>query len=155
TPAPCQSVRRLALNELLLAAQEHDKKLPEDQNLEDLKDQIVLLRLAQDRLQPANVFSAAIATIQGNSYIQPAPIAVGWLIVLAAALLASFLWMISKDNLLSGAVIFSAGYALVALSLLGQNRLWIPVFLPLALLSFLIAIRILGREPKHEIAVTA
>jgi hypothetical protein len=153
-PAARQSVRRLTLNELLLAAQEHDKKRPGENNLEDLKDQIVLLRLAEDPLQPANIFSGAIATIQGNSYIHPAPVAVGWLIVLAAALLASFLWMISKGNLLSGAIIFSAGYALVALGLLGQQRLWIPMFLPLALLCFLVAIRVLGREPKHEIAVT-
>jgi hypothetical protein len=153
-PAARQSVRRLSLNELLLAAQEHDKKGPAENNLADLKDQIVLLRNAQDPLQPANIFSAGIATIQGNAYIRPAPIAVGWLIVLTATLLASFLWMISKGNLLSGAIIFSAGYALVALGLLGQHRLWIPMFLPLALLWFLVAIRILGREPKHEIAMT-
>jgi len=62
--------------------------------------------------------------------------------------------MISKGNLVLGAIIFTAGYALVALGLLGQHRLWIPMFLPLALLCFLGAIRVLGREPKHEIAVT-
>ena len=150
-PAARASVRRLTLNELLLAAQEHEQKLPGANKLEDLKDQIVLLRIAQDPLQPANIFSAAIATIQGNSYIRAAPTAVGWIIVLAAALLGSFLWMISKSNLFSGAVIFSAGYALVALGLLGQYRLWIPMLLPMALLWFLVALRIFGRDAKHEI----
>jgi len=153
-PAAHQSVRRLTLDELLLAAQEHEKKQAGENNLENLKDQIVLLRIADDPLQPASVFSTAIATIQGNSYIRPAPAAIGWIIILAGALLASFLWMISKANLLSGAIIFSAGYALIALGLLGQHRLWIPMFLPLALLLFLVALRIFGREPKHEIAAT-
>lgn len=153
-PAARQSVRRLTLNQLLLAAQEHEKKLPGGSSLQNLRDQIVLLRLAQDPLQTANIFSTAIATIQGNSYIRSAPAAVGWIIVLAAALLGSLLWKISKPNLLLGAVIFSASYALIALGLLGQHRLWIPMLLPMALLAFLIALRIMSGEPKHEIAAT-
>ncbi|MBA3651749.1 MAG: CHASE2 domain-containing protein, partial [Chthoniobacterales bacterium] len=44
-PIARQSVRRLTLNELLLAAQEHENKRPPSINIENLKDQIVLLRL--------------------------------------------------------------------------------------------------------------
>ena len=75
-PVAKQSVRRLTLNELLLAAQEHEKHRPPSINIDNLKDQIVLLRLADDPLQPPNVFATAIATIQNNAYVRPAPWAV-------------------------------------------------------------------------------
>ena len=142
-PIARQSVRRLSLNELLLAAQEHEKKRPPSIDLENLKDQIVLLRLAEDPLQPPNVISTAIATIQNSAYIRHAPRAVGWIIILAAGLLSGFLWMISKPSLFLAAVLFSAGYSLVALAFLGMNRIWLPTFLPLALLGFLLVIRLL------------
>ena len=121
-PIAKQSVRRLTLNQLLLAAQEHEKHRPPSLNIDNLKDQIVLLRLAGDPLQPSNVFATAIATIQNNAYVRPAPWAVPWLIILAAALLSCFLWMISKPNLVLGAIIFVAGYALLTLSLLATDR---------------------------------
>ena len=142
-PAARQSVRRLTLNELLLAAQEHERKRPAAVNIENLKDQIVLLRLADDPLQPPNVFSTAIATIQNAAYIRPAPGAIAWVIILAAGLLSGFLWMISKSNLVLGAIIFGAGYSLVALALLERHRIWLPTFLPFALLGFLLVVRLL------------
>jgi hypothetical protein len=153
-PLAKQSVRRLTLNELLLAAQEHEKHRPPSINVDNLKDQIVVLRLADDPLQPPNVFSTAIATIQNNAYVRPAPWAVGWVIILAAGLLSCFLWMISRSTLLLGATIFSAGYAMVALALLGRDRVWLPTFLPLALLVFLLIVRLAspGAAQKPEAA---
>ena len=155
-PAAKQSVRRLTLNELLLAAQEHEKRQPPSIDVDNLKDQIVTLRIADDPLQPANVFSTAIATIQNNAYVRPAHWAVAWVIILAAALLSCFLWMISEINLLLGAIIFSAGYALAGLGVLSTNHLWLPTFLPFALLWFLVVVRLLTNGPraKHEIAAT-
>jgi hypothetical protein len=141
-PLAKQSVRRLSLDELLLAAQEHEKKRPPSVNIDNLKEQIVLLRLANDPLQPPNAFATAIATIQNNAYVRPAPWAVGWVIILAAALLSCFLWMISRANIFLGAIIFIAGYAMLALALLGRDRIWLPTFLPLALLGFLLVVRL-------------
>ena len=145
-PIAKQSVRRLTLSQLLLAAQEHEKHRPPSLNIDNLKDQIVLLRLAGDPLQPTNVFATAIATIQNNAYVRPAPWGVPWLIILAAALLSCFLWMISRTNLLLNAIIFIAGYALLALSLLATDRIWTPVFLPLALLGFLLIVRLVAPD---------
>ena len=149
-PIAKQSVRRLTLNQLLLAAQEHEKHRPPSLNIDNLKDQIVLLRLAGDPLQPSNVFATAIATIQNNAYVRPAPWAVPWLIILAAALLSCFLWMISKPNLVLGAIIFVAGYALLTLSLLATDRVWVPMFLPLALLGFLLVARLVVPGPRQK-----
>jgi hypothetical protein len=149
-PIAQHSVRHLTLNELLLAAQEHAEQRPLSIDLANLKDQIVMMRLADDPLQPPNVFSAAIATIQNNAYVRAAPPAAAWVIILSAALLASFLWMISKTTLVMGAIAFSAGYGLVVLALLGQHRLWLPTFLPLALLAFLLVVRLASRTPPKE-----
>ncbi len=153
-PLARHSVRRLSLNELLLAAQEHEKKRPPSTNLDNLKDQIVLLRLADDPLQPPNVFSTAIATIQNSAYVHPAPPAVGWIIILAAGLLSGFLWMISKPSLFLAAILFSAGYSLVVLAFLEKNRIWLPTLLPFALLVFLLVVRLLSpaRTNKRESA---
>ncbi len=153
-PIAKHSVRRLTLNELLLAAQEHENKRPPSINIENLKDQIVLLRLADDPLQPPNVFSTAIATIQNAAYVRPAPRAAAWIIILAAGLLSCFLWMISKPNLVLAAVMFAAGYSLISLAFLGNSRRWLPTFLPLALMGFLVVIRLLSRDPLRKSETT-
>ena len=155
-PVARQSVRRLTLSELLLAAQEHGSQRPPSINVDNLKDQIVLLRIADDPLQPPNIFSTAIATIQNNVYVRPAPWAAPWLIILAAAFFSGFLWMFTKSNLVLLAIVFTAGYSLLALGTLSKNHLWLPTFLPLALIWILVVVRLSAGGPatKHEIAAT-
>ncbi len=155
-PVARQSVRRLTLNELLLAAQEHESHRPPSINVDNLKDQIVLLRISDDPLQPPNIFSTAIATIQNNVYVRPSHRAVAWLIILVSALASCFLWMISKSNLVLLAIALSAGYSLLCLSLLSRNHLWPPTFLTFALMWFLVVVRLTVREPAptREIAAT-
>ena len=155
-PVARQRVHRLSFSQLLLAAQEHEKHLPPTRDVGDLKDQIILLRIADDPLQPPEVFAAAIATIQGNVYVRPASKMIAWIIILVAALLSCFLWMISKTNLFLGAIIFSAGYAMVVLAVLSRDQVWLPTFLPLMLLWFLVVVRFFSTGPaiKHEIAAT-
>lgn len=140
-PVANGSVRRLSLNELLLAAQEHEQNRPSTRKLENLKDQIVLLRLTGDPLQPPNVFAAAIATIQTNAYPRSAAPVIGWAMVASAALFTCVLWMISRTTLLLGALAFAAGYLLFALQMLAHFRLWLPTFLPLTLLACLVIAR--------------
>ena len=141
-PAAERSVRRLTLNQLLLAAQEYETHRPPTIDLTNLKNQIVILRISDDPRQPPNVFATAIATIQNHAYVHRAPWAYDWSIVFGAALLGCFLWRISKWNLAMGAIGFSAGYGLVALGLLSKDRVWLPTFLPLCLLWFLVVVRL-------------
>ena len=149
-PVAAKSIRRLTLNELLLAAQEHASHRPPTINLENLKDQIVLFRIADDPLQPLNVFGPAIATIQNNAYVGQAPWIYSGLIIFVGALLGAFLWRISKSNFFLGAIVLTAGYSMVALALLSKNHLWIPTFLPFVLLWFLVLVRLFGRAPVKE-----
>lgn len=155
-PVARQSVRRLTLNELLLAAQEHETNRPPSINLDNLKDHIVLLRIADDPLQPPNLFSTAIATIQNNVYIQPAHRVVPWLIIAAVAIFSGFLWTISRGNVLLLTLIFSAGYTLLSLGMLSRYHLWLPTFLPIALMCLLAVVRLVtpGSAVKHEIAAS-
>jgi len=156
-PVARQSVRRLTLNELLLAAQEHESHRPASINVDNLKDQIVLLRIADDPLQPPNIFSTAIATIQNNVYVRPAHWAVAWLIILGAALLSCFLWRISKPNFVLLAIIVTAGYSLLGLDFLSKKHLWLPALLTFALIWFLAVVRLVTRGPvaKKETAASA
>ncbi|HEY3662336.1 MAG TPA: hypothetical protein VGL24_04215, partial [Chthoniobacterales bacterium] len=81
-----------------------------------------------------------------SAYVGAAPAAVAWVIILAAGLLSGFLWMISKPGLVTGAILFGAGYGLIALGFLAHSRLWLPMFLPLALLGFLLVVRLLSPQ---------
>ncbi|MEO5719218.1 MAG: hypothetical protein ABIR29_11705, partial [Chthoniobacterales bacterium] len=88
--------------------------------------------------------------IQNGAYVLPAPRAIAWVIILAAGLLSGFLWMISKTNLVLAAIIFSAGYGLISLAFLSSDRTWLPTFLPLALLAFLVLVRLLSPTPAPK-----
>jgi hypothetical protein len=146
-PVAGGSVRRLTLNQLLLAAQEHEGHREPTIDLANLKDQIVLLRIADDPLQPPNVFSTAIATIQRNAYIRRVSSIYDWAIVAAAAVFACFLRAIAKTSLVLVAIALSAGSSLLALTALSENHLWLPTFLPLALLWFLVLVRLFMPRP--------
>lgn len=132
-PLAAGSVRRLSLNQLLLAAQEHDSHRPATLDLSRLKDQIVLFRIKGDPLQPPNVFAAAIATIQSNAYVQRAPSFYEWCVIGALALASLFIGRFSRTTVVLMALALTAGYALTAVSMLSAHRLWLPMFLPLAL----------------------
>ncbi len=151
-PLATFSVRRLTLNQLLLAAQERESHRPATIDLSDLKDQIVLLRLTEDPLQPPNIVSTAIATIQSNAYVRRAPWIYDWIVILAAAGLSLFLWRIAKGDMILGAIALSAGYSLLELGLLSNNRLWLPMFLPLVLLWILVFVRLLIRDSAKPLS---
>lgn len=141
-PVAEQSIRRLSLNQLLLAAQERERHTPATIDLANLKNEIVLLRITGDPLQPPNIFGTAIATIQSNAYVRRISRVYDWLIVLGVAAASFFVWRITKGTVLLFALLLSAGYALLALGLLSQNRLWLPMFLPLLMLWILVVVRL-------------
>jgi len=151
-PAAAASVHLLGLNDLLLGAQELDRHQTPTRDLSDLQNQIVLLRLQGDPLQGPNIFATTVATIQTNGYIRAASGKGAWLIILAAALLAAFHRAISRANLVIGAILFTAGYAMTELMLLEHDRLWLPFILPLVLVWFIVIVRMFDRdggEPKR------
>ncbi len=146
-PVASGSVRRLTLPQLLLAAQERGSHRPATVDLSGLKDQIVLFRINGDPLQPPNIFAATIATIQSNAYVLPAPWFYDWCVIGLLAVAALFVWRFSKGIVVMIALALSAAYGLTALSMIAQARVWLPMFLPLALLWILVFIRLVMRLP--------
>jgi hypothetical protein len=155
-PSAANQVRRLKVTDILLAAQERDMKEKPTLDLNDLSQQIVLLRAADDPLQAPNSFAAAIATIQNNAFVRRAGSFFDLAAIAAAVMLAAFIWSIGRFEMLLGAIAFTAAFSMTMLGLLSRQHLWLPGFLPLVLLWFLVAVRLMGeraqripREPQN------
>ena len=138
-PRMVQRARRLTLNELLLAAQQHESGAATAIQLEDIRTHLVLARMATNA---PDVFAAAVGAIQTNSFVRR----VSWIfdcaIVILAAALSGALRKFSRVDLIIGAIAFSAAYCLIALGIISRFSIWIPAWLPLgaAWISVLFAI---------------
>ena len=138
-PRMVNRARRITLNELLLAAQQHESGAATAIRLEDIRTQLVLARPATNA---PDVFAAAIGAIQTNSFVRR----VSWIfdcaMVVLAAALSGALRKFSRIDLIIGAIAFSAGYCLIALAIISRFSIWIPAWLPLgaAWISVLFAI---------------
>ena len=128
-PNSAKRARHLTLNELLLAAQQHESKSGAA-NLEDLRDQIVLARTPTDSTT-LDVFAAAIATIQGNSFVRRVSWIFDCVFILLLAGLSGMARKFSRIDLVLVAFAFSAAYCLIALALLSRWLIWLPGVLPL------------------------
>src|SRR2546430_3145242 len=111
-PRMVNRARRITLNELLLAAQQHESGATTAIRLEDIRTQLVLARMATNA---PDVFAAAIGAIQTNSFVRR----VSWIfdcaMVILAAALSGALRRFSRIDLVIGAIAFSAAYCLITL----------------------------------------
>ena len=127
-PRMVQRARRVILNELLLAAQQHESGAATAIRLEDIRTHLVLARVATNA---PDVFAAAIGAIQANSFVRR----VSWIfdcaMVVLAAALSGALRRFSRVDLIIGAIAFSAAYCLIALGIISRFSIWIPAWLPL------------------------
>ncbi len=97
--------------------------------------------IADDPLQPPNVFSTAIATIQNNAYVRPARSDCGLADHPAGGLIRLFsLDESRKTNLVLVAIALQRRLQPACSRGSFQNHLWLPTFLPLALLWFLVSL---------------
>jgi CHASE2 domain-containing protein len=127
-PRMTNRIRHLSLNELLLAAQQQESGTIPGIKLDDVRAQLVLGRREADS---PDVFAAAIAAIQTNSFVRRVSWIFDCVVVLIAALLSGALRRFSRIDLVIGAVAFTAAYCLVALGLLSRWSIWLPAWLPL------------------------
>jgi hypothetical protein len=142
SPNAGKKARRITLNELALAAQQHDAGEKTSLEIETIRDQIVLARTPANPLSPPDVFAATLATIQTNAYIRR----VSWIfdcvfLIIAAAVVGS-LGHISRVDLVLGAIAFTAAYCLIALGIVSHWLIWLPGCLPLGAVWLLVLISI-------------
>ena len=142
SPNAGKKARRLALNELLLAAQQRDSGKKTNSELDAMRDQIVLARTPANPLSPPDVFAATIATIQSSAYVHRiSPIFDCVLLVIAAGAVG-WLRNISRVDLVLGAIAFTAAYCLIALAVVSRWLIWLPGCLPLGALWLLVVISV-------------
>jgi len=151
-PCMVQRARRVTLNELLLAAQQHESGAATAIRLEDIRTHLVLARVATNA---PDVFAAAIGAIQANSFVRR----VSWIfdcaMIILAAALSGALRRFSRVDLIIGAIAFSAGYCLIALGIISRFSIWIPAWLPLGASWISVLFAIVLPKPKDSARTVA
>jgi len=151
-PRMVQRARRVTLNELLLAAQQHESGAATAIRLEDIRTHLVLTRVATNA---PDVFAAAIGAIQANSFVRR----VSWIfdcaMVILAAALSGALRRFSRVDLIIGAIAFSAAYCLIALAIISRFSIWIPAWLPLGATWISVLFAIVLPKPKDSARTVA
>jgi hypothetical protein len=130
-PRAAKNARRLSINALLLAAEQHDKSLPMNPPLDNIGNQIMLARPVKYPSMPTDQIAATIASIQTHSFIRRVSRIFDCVVLLLIAAVSGALRKISRIDLLLGAIAFTAAYCLIALGLLSRSNLWLPGILPL------------------------
>jgi hypothetical protein len=151
-PRMVNRARHVTLNELLLAAQQHESGAATAIRIEDIRTQLVLARPATNA---PDVFAAAIGAIQTDSFVQR----VSWIfdcaMVVLAAALSGALRRFSRVDLIIGAIAFTAAYCLVALGMISRFSIWIPAWLPLGAAWISVLFAILLPKPRDSVRTVA
>ncbi len=138
SPNAGKKVRRITLNELALATQQHDPSKKTSTEFDSMRDQIVLARTPANPLSPPDVFAATLATIQTNAYVHRVSWIFDCVILLIAAAVVGTLRDISRVDLVLGAIAFTAAYCFIALAVVSRWLIWLPGVLPLGAVWLLV-----------------
>jgi hypothetical protein len=142
--------RRFALNELLLLAQQRQK----NSALESLHEDLILARTPSNLLAPADVFAATIVTLQSNHFVRRVSVLFDGAVVLFVALLASRAVRASRIDLVLGLIAFTAGYCLIAFTVMARYAIWVPGLVPLGTAWLLGLFAFFWPRPKHRAEAT-
>jgi hypothetical protein len=137
-PSAAERARHLTTNELMLAAQQHEKSGPARAELGELRDQIILARTSGDP-RASDVFAATIATIQSGSFVRRVSWIFECVFILVLAAISGIIRRFSRLDLVLAAIALTAAYCLVALGIMSRWSIWLPGVLPLGT-TWLIAI---------------
>ncbi|PYL52664.1 MAG: hypothetical protein DMF29_10505 [Verrucomicrobia bacterium] len=144
-PRMVNRARHVTLNELLLAAQQHESGAATAMRVEDMRTQVVLARVESNS---PDLFAAAIGAIQTNSFVRRVSWIFDCVMVVLAAALSGALRRFSRIDLIIGAIAFSAGYCLFALAIISRFSIWIPAWLPLGATWISVLFAIILPKPK-------
>src|SRR5437660_7774176 len=151
-PRIAQRARRITMNELLLAAQQHESGAATGIRLEDIRSQLVLARVESNS---PDLFAAAIGAIQANSFIRRVSWIFDCVMVVLAAALSGALRRFSRIDLIIGAIAFSAAYCLAALAIISQFSIWLPAWLPLGAVWVSVLFAMILPKPKDSVRTVA
>jgi hypothetical protein len=144
-----KSARRMALSDLLVAAQQRDAGQKKNAEMDSLRDQIVLARTPANPLSPPDLLAATIATIQSNAYIHRVSWIFDYVFLLLAAVVVGSLRNVSRVTLVLGAIAFTAAYCLISLGIISRWLVWLPGVVPIGAVWLLVLIAILIPHRSH------
>ncbi len=146
-PRIAQKARHVTLNELLLAAQQHESGTATAIRIEDVRTQLVLARVESNA---PDLFAAAIGAIQSQTFVRRVSWIFDCVVVVIVALMSGVLRKFSRVDLVIGAVAFSAAYCLIAVGLVSRFAIWIPAWLPLGAVWIAVLFAIILPKPKDS-----
>jgi len=157
SPNAAKRARHLSLNELLLAAQQHDTGKEPNSQLAGIHDEIILARLPGHPMSPPDIFAATLATIQTNAYVHRVSWIFDCVILALLAGLSVVLRNISRADLLLLAIGITAAYCLIALAIVSRWLIWLPGILPLGVLWLLVLLALVSarRQRTQRADITA
>jgi hypothetical protein len=147
TPQMTQRARRITIDELLLAAQQHESGAVTGIRLEDIRSHLVFARTESNA---PDLIAAAIASIQAKTFVRRVSRIFDCVIVVAIAVLSGWLRKFSRVDLVIGAVAFSAAYCLIALGIVSAWAIWLPAWLPLGSAWISVIAAIILPKPKDS-----
>ena len=145
TPRMAQRARRITIDELLLAAQQHESGATSGIWLEDVRSQLIL---AGTVTNTPDLFAAAIASIQAKTFVRRVSRIFDCVIVVIIAALSGLVRKFSRVDLIIGAVAFSAAYCLLALGIISAWSIWLPGWLPLGAVWISVLFAIILPKPR-------
>ncbi len=149
-PNSAKRARHLSLNELLLAAQQHEKKASAASEFASIGDDIVLARVAREvRYSPGNL-AATIATIQSNSFVKRVSWVFDCAYILALVVLSGIVRRFSRIDIVLMTLALTAAYCLVALMLVSRSFIWLPGVLPLSATWLVAAFCLFAPRSKND-----
>lgn len=131
-PNAAKRARRLQVNELLLAAQQHENKTKMTAHVEDLGDDIILARTPGDQGTSVGVFAATIATIQSNAFVRRVSWVFDCVFIVFLVISSGFVRKFSRVDIVLIAIAITAAYCLAGLALVSRWSIWLPGVLPLS-----------------------
>jgi hypothetical protein len=146
SPQMTQRARRITIDELLLAAQQHGSGAATGIRLEDVRSQLVF---AHTEANTPDLIAAAIASIQANTFVRRVSWIFDCVMVVAVALLSGWVRRFSRIDLIIGAIAFSAAYCLIALGIVSGWAIWLPAWLPLGAAWISVLAAIVLPKPKN------
>ena len=149
-PSMTRRAHHMSLNELLLAAQQHDSGAATTARLAQLKDQILLARAPDNPLGPRDVFAATIASIQANSFVRRIHWIFECMVLLLVAGFSGTARKFSRIDLVLVAFAFSAAYCLLAITIISRWNLWLPGVLPLGAVWLLAIFCLFSPRSKND-----
>jgi hypothetical protein len=147
--------RQMSLNELLLAAQQHETGAKPSVPLDDVKNQLVLTRMSADP-KAIDSYAATIAAIQSGTFVRRVSWIFDCIIIVLVAAVSGAVRQFSRVDLVLTAIAFTAGFCLVDLAILSRWSIWLPGCLPVGAVWVLVIYSLVQpktREAPRTVAI--